>query len=416
MRIVYLTRGLPFGDGETFIIPEVQALLDAEHEVLVVPRHSHEAIIHDDVDALLARARPQPNRVRLGLEAARTFARQPGAIAHAMWPVRRSRPRYRILLNAVATAEGAWLARVAREWRADHIHAHWAHWTSTVAMAASTVSGIPWSFTAHRYDVVANNLLDEKLRSARFGRFIARHMLEMARGMVSPEAASRAIVLHMGVRLPQELVAPPPRATPVVVCPGRLVPMKGQRHLVDAAALLAARGVTFELWLAGDGPERAALAKQIREHGLHERVKMLGVVPHASLLELYRTGAVDCLVLPSLDMGGGVHEGLSVAVIEAMAHAIPAVSTATGGQSELLAGAGREIPQRDPAALADALAGLLTSADARRRLGAAGRRRIEDEFDVESIAAELVRRFAGTEPLGTRVPATPREVGRSPRP
>ena len=221
----------------------------------------------------MARARPQPNRVRLGLEAARSFARQPGAIAHAMWPVRRSRPRYRILLNAVATAEGAWLARVAREWRADHIHAHWAHWTSTVAMAASTVSGIPWSFTAHRYDVVANNLLDEKLRSARFGRFIARHMLEMARGMVSPEAASRAIVLHMGVRLPQELVAPPPRATPVVVCPGRLVPMKGQRHLVDAAALLAARGVTFELWLAGDGPERAALAKQIREHGLHERVK-----------------------------------------------------------------------------------------------------------------------------------------------
>src|SRR6478609_4770906 len=51
-------------------------------------------------------------------------------------PAGRSRPRYRILLNAVATAEGAWLARVAREWRADHIHAHWAHWTATVAMAA----------------------------------------------------------------------------------------------------------------------------------------------------------------------------------------------------------------------------------------------------------------------------------------
>jgi glycosyltransferase involved in cell wall biosynthesis len=283
-------------------------------------------------------------------------------------------------------------------------------------MAASRISGIPWSFTAHRYDVVANNLLDEKLKSARFGRFIAGYMLEMARGMVSPEAASHAIMLHMGVRLPQELVAPPFRTTPVVVCPGRLVPMKGQRHLVDAAALLAARGVTFELWLAGDGPDRTTIATQIREHGLQERVKMLGVVPHASLLELYRSGAVDCLVLPSLDLGGGIHEGLSVAVIEAMAHAIPAVSTATGGQSELLAGAGCEIPQRDPVALADALAGLLTSADARRRLGAAGRRRIEEGFDVESIAAELVRRFAGTEPLGTPVPATAGGAGRSPRP
>src|SRR5262249_49986712 len=304
-----------------------------------------------------------------------------------------SRPRYRILLNAVATAEGTWLARVAQEWGADHIHAHWAHWTASVAMAASRVSGIPWSFTAHRYDVVANNLLDEKLKSARFGRFIARHMLEMARGMVSPEAASRAIVLHMGVRLPRELVAPPPRATPVILCPGRLLPMKGQSHLVDAAALLAARGLPFELRLAGDGPDAAALARRIRDHGLDERVKMLGVVPHASLLELYRTGAVDCVVLPSVDLGEGVHEGLSVAVIEAMAHAIPSVSTATGGQSELLAGAASEVPQRDPVALADALNGLLTSADARRRLGAAGRRRIEAEFDVESIAAELVRRF-----------------------
>ena len=88
--------------------------------------------------------------------------------------MRRTRPRRRALANARATAEGLWLATIARAWGAEHIHAHWAHLTATLAMGASAATGIPWSFTAHRYDVVLNNLLTEKLRSARFGRFIAR--------------------------------------------------------------------------------------------------------------------------------------------------------------------------------------------------------------------------------------------------
>jgi colanic acid/amylovoran biosynthesis glycosyltransferase len=395
MRIVYVTHALPFGDGEAFVIAEVQALLEAGHEVLVVPRRSHDPVIHDDVAELVARARPMPNRVAVAMTAAGAVARDPGRAGRALWAVRVTRPRYRSLLNAVATAEGMWLARVARSWRADHIHAHWAHWTATMAMGASAMSGIPWSFTAHRYDIVLNNLLDLKLRSARFGRFIAGYMLNMARGMVGPEAAARALVLYMGVRVPPRVASRPPRAAPVIVCPGRLVPMKAQRYLVDAAALLAARGVAFELWLAGDGPDAAALAGQVQALGLESRVRMLGVVPHAALLGLYRDGSVDCVALPSRDLGGGVHEGLSVALIEAMAYGIPAVSTPTGGQAELLDGAGKLVPPADAAALADTLGELLASPGERERIGLLGRHRIEQRFDVDVIAAELVRLFAG---------------------
>src|SRR6185437_7342320 len=99
---------------------------------------------------------------------------------------------------------------------------------------------------------------------------IARYMLDIASRLVSPEAAARAVVVHMGVRIPPAIAPRVDRATPIVVCPGRLVPMKGQLYLVDAAAILAARGLRFEVWLAGDGPERAALAARIREHGLDE--------------------------------------------------------------------------------------------------------------------------------------------------
>jgi colanic acid/amylovoran biosynthesis glycosyltransferase len=171
--------------------------------------------------------------------------------------------------------------------------------------------------------------------------------------------------------------------------------MKAQRYLIDAAAMLAARGMAFELWLAGDGPEAAALAGQVQELGLEGRVRMLGVIPHAALLGLYRDGSVDCVALPSRDLGGGVHEGLSVALIEAMAYGIPALSTPTGGQAELLDGAGRLVPPADAAALADTLGELLASPGERERIGMLGRRRIEERFDVDVIAAELVRLFAG---------------------
>jgi colanic acid/amylovoran biosynthesis glycosyltransferase len=393
---VYVTQRLPFGTGETFIVPEVEALLAEGHEVMIVPRLSTDPVVHDDVDALLARTRVLPRPGAIAAAVALALARHPRRTLSGFWRLRRTRPRRRAVANLVATAQGLWLARVARAWGADHIHAHWAHLTATLAMGAATASGIPWSFTAHRYDVVLNNLLDQKLRSARFGRFIAREMLALAGTLVGPDALARATILHMGVTLPPEPAGiPAGRVRPVVLCPAQLVPVKGHRHLLDAAARLMARGIGFELWLAGDGPEAGALAQLVDRLGLGDRVRRLGFVPHAELLRLYGERRVDCVVLPSLDLGGGLHEGISVALIEAMAHGIPAIATSTGGLPELLGGgAGVLVPPADPDALAGALERVLGSAGLRAELARAGRRRIEEEFDVVTITRELARRFA----------------------
>lgn len=392
MRIVYVTQRLPFGTGETFVVPEVEALLAAGHELLIVPRLSHEPVVHDNVDALLSRTRRLPGGGAVLAAVAAALARAPRRTIGAFWRLRRTRPRRRAYSNAVATAQGLWLARVARGWGADHIHAHWAHLTATLAMGASASSGIPWSFTAHRYDVLLNNLLSEKLRSARFGRFIAREMLETARPMLTPDARERAVVVHMGVSLPPPPTeGVPPRARPILLCPARLVPIKGHGYLLDAAARLAARGIGFELWLAGDGPERDAVQRRIGELGLGDRIRMLDTVPHAELLAMYRERRVDCVVLPSL------HEGLSVALVEAMAYGVPVVATAVGGVPELLErDAGLLVPPRDVDALEDALARVLGSMTLRAELARAGRRRVEEEFDVVAIAGELARRFDGT--------------------
>ena len=397
MRVVYVTNRLPFGQSETFIIPEIETLLAAGHEVRIVPRRSGDPLVHDDARALLIHTQPLPGILTIAAAAVGAFARHPRRTARAFLPLSRTRPRWRALVNVLATAQGLWLARAARAWGADHIHAHWAHATATLAMGASAVSGIPWSFTAHRYDIVLNNLLAEKLRSARFGRFIARTTLDLARHLVGPDAVAGAIVLHMGVPIPPTSNdAQPARATPVVLCPARLVPMKGQRYLLDAAARLVTDGVGFEAWLAGDGPDAAALARRIDQLGLGDRVRMLGTVSHAELLQFYREGKVDCVVLPSLDLGGGIHEGISVALMEAMAYGVPVVSTRTGGLPELLeGGAGLLVPPADADALAKALARVLGSATVRVELGQAGRRRIAEQFDIAEITRDLARRFAG---------------------
>ena len=357
-------------------------------------------MVHDDVGALVARTQTLPRAADIAAAVLHALVRHPCRTVRAFWRLRRTRPRRRGLSNAVATAQGIWVARLARDWGADHIHAHWAHLTATLAMGASAVSGIPWSFTAHRYDVVLNNLLAEKLRTARFGRFIARETLRLARRLVAPDAFARATMLHMGVPVPPRAIEEAPaRATPVVLCPARLVPVKGHRHLLDAAARLMARGVPFELWLAGDGPEGEALARRIVELGLSGRVRSLGIVPHAELLQLYRERRVDCVVLPSLDLGNGLHEGIPVALIEAMAHGVPVIATPTGGLLELLdRGAGILVPPGDAGALANALERLLGSASLRVELARAGRHRVKREFDIVPIARELARGFAGETP------------------
>lgn len=396
MKILYLTQRLPFGNGETFVIPEIDALLARGHEVLIVPRLSSGPVLHDDAVALVGRTRVLPSAFGIVRAVLRALVRRPRVTLRAFWRLRRTRPRPRTYSNTIATAQGVWIAELARAWGADHIHAHWAHLTSTIAMSASAFSGIPWSFTGHRYDVVLNNLLGDKLRSARFGRFIARRMLERASPMVTRDAIARAIVLHMGVLLPPRPVGEPPdRKVPVVLCPARLVRVKGHLHLIDAAALLKERGIPFRLLLAGDGPEGERIRQRIKELGLDDSVRMLGLVSHPELLRRYRDREVDCVVLPSVDLGKGEHEGISVALIEAMAHGIPVISTLTGGLPELLSGgAGIMVPPARADALADALEPMLKSKSLRQELGSRGRRRIEEDFDITQVADELTRRFA----------------------
>jgi colanic acid/amylovoran biosynthesis glycosyltransferase len=207
--------------------------------------------------------------------------------------------------------------------------------------------------------------------------------------------APNARVLVMGVALPPH-VERRDGPWPIVVCPARLVEVKGHRFLLEAWRILRSRGIHGELWLAGDGELRPQLESCVRSFGLIHSVKFLGTLAHEDLLRIYREVPVSAVVLASTDLGNGVHEGIPVALIEAMGHGIPVIATNTGGTPELVKpGTGLLVPAGDTVALADAIQNLLHDKSLLRQFGDSAREHVVNTHDVVRVTSELAGALAG---------------------
>lgn len=171
--------------------------------------------------------------------------------------------------------------------------------------------------------------------------------------------------------LPSGPARPPGR--PRLVSAGRLVEAKGFDLLIDAAALLARRGVDFELVIHGEGPLRGALADRIERAGLAGRVALAG---HAGDT-LAAFAAADLYVLPSR------REGFGNVIVEAMAVGLPVLAAACSGPRGLIEDGrnGFLVEPGDAAALADAIARLLAD-EARRRSVVEEGRRTARQYEV----------------------------------
>jgi glycosyltransferase involved in cell wall biosynthesis len=399
MRIIYVTSSLPYGKKEAFIVPEIRELKRYGHEVLIVPTYPRGEVLHGDVEPLMSHVVSKPVlSAGIARAALRRFVGNFGRASVVLSCLFRSRSAGVLLRNLAVYPKGLWLADLARDRGADHIHAHWSTVPATMALIAGEVSKLPWSITAHRFDIAADNLLGEKAKKACFVRAISRRGAREIADRVSAEALPPSVI-HMGVALPAANRAKPRRKNGRVhrvVVPANLLEVKGHAYLLEALGLLVDRGVRVLVDLAGDGPLREELAGKVEKLGLRDSVTFLGLLPHEKLLERMQTGDWDMLVLPSIVTDSGEKEGIPVAIIEAMSCRLPVVSTLTGGIPELFEGVDDAVlvPPKDPAALAAAIERLIKDPGLRDRLAEAGRRRVEESFAVDQVAAELTRRFA----------------------
>jgi len=339
----------------------------------------------------------------------------PGAEARQGVPVLRPRmlslPGARLgrrNCEAMLVAVAGPLRRVRERWPFDVIHAHMVVPDGWAAARAAARLGVPVVATAHRADVLdvpargegdrrrvgeAVGMVDQLCAVSRVVADAATALGEPRRPVrVVPNGADTATCRPWPREQMRHEFGLPVRG-PIVTYVGQLVPRKGVDTLIDAVALLAARGAGAAplVAAAGAGPQRAELERRAAALGLADRVRFVGPVDHDRVGRFMAAG--DLFALPSLS------EGLPTVVCEAMNCGLPVVATAVDGTPEIVrdGATGLLVPPSDPAALADALAAVLGDEERRAAMGAEALRvgRERYTWDANAAAMEGIYREVG---------------------
>lgn len=396
IRLAVFTSQAPWAKYESFVLTEIAELQRLVEAILVIPARPDAALFHGGLAQRVGRYAirvPVVSPAILICTIAALF-RSPGLVMRVFVDVIKNSSRLSVLIkNLVVFPKAVYVARLVRRFGADHIHAQWAAVPATMALVVSRLTGVPWSFTAHRWDIAENNLLGTKIRAAEFARVISLHGRNEILGLVGESACANLHVIHVGTTMPDQDDArfATHNGEFHIASIGSLLEVKGHRYLIEACGLLRERGCRFVCHIIGGGPLRGRLETLVRDLGLREYVQLRGRLPHDEVIRMYRRREIDMVVHPSIETSSGEHEGIPVALMEAMAHRVPAISTESGGIPELLGnGAGVLVKSADAKALADAIQRVMQDSDFRASLIDSGFAKVSVDFNIRTTAERLV--------------------------
>jgi len=391
MKVLYVTKLLPYGMAEAHILPEIASHQNHGWEIKIAQLHRG-PMTHESAQELLKSTFDQPlisGVIVVG--AIRALLRNPVGALSLLGTFLRSRTPAILARNLSTYPKALWLSEIIRREQFDHVHMHWAATPTTMGAAAAILAKTPYSVTAHRYDIAQRNLLRWKASNAVFIRAIDEAGANEIHEDIGADM-KRPDVLHVGVRIP-------PGVAPVrggvlnplrVIVGARLAEKKGIRYLIEGVGLARNCGVPVSVDIFGDGELEDGLKKLVMDLDLTESIIFRGVASHEKLLRELRTGAYDVASLTSITGLDGDKEGIPVFLMEAMAAGVPVLTTPNGGILELAGdGNGVVVPERDSEAVADGLVRLARDEHLRLRLSTDGRAHVIKEFEVESCMRRL---------------------------
>jgi len=410
MKITYLLNVFPVY-SETFIVRELRKLRDKGFDIQILSMASSKgrlpgSVIHKEAEELIKKT--------IYYKELRTKKSKLKPLYYHMLclvyhPVRYFRTFIFSILKSKKTFDlfkkSSLYAGALRKSRADHIHAHFALDSSTMAMLLSMMTGIPYSFTIHAHDIFVNNIaniLDDKINRAKFVVCISEFNKKYIKARHENVISDKIKIVRCGVDLNEMTPATKKRPGPFfILAVGRLHEQKGFIHLIEALAIInKSDQLKFKCDIIGEGGERHALEALISKHQLSRNVRLLGAREQGETLE--RLSQADLFVLPCIQGKNGHMDGIPVALMEAMALQIPVVSTEISGIPELIQdGVGLLIKPKDSQALAAAvlhIAGL--TEEKRKSMGVYERSKIEKSFNLDREVEKLGELFMGVEAVG----------------
>lgn len=296
----------------------------------------------------------------------------------------------------------------------QHLHAHFCHSSTTIAMFASKMSGIPFSFTAHAKDIYLKelnpgNLLQKKMRRAEFAVTCTGANEEYLKQFAPKGAKIHRIYHGLDTKLfsnsDQKAANKQDEGLPVLLSVGRLVEKKGFDFLVKACVILKERSHRFQCQIVGGGDEDVTekLVRLIKELGVEDTVNLYGAVTQEELRDIFKNATV--FALPCLVVDNGDRDGIPNVLVEAMSMRVPVISTDISGIPELIDNNvnGLLVPEKNALAMADAIERLLIDPGLRQQLGDAGRDRVCKDFDSQVTTLDLKDLFVSQLMNGSEV-------------
>ena len=410
--------------SETFISNEIGLLEARGFRIHIFSmRHPRESFTHPSIERINASVtylpqtllKPLPillyHNLRLALKAPQPYRQ---AMAMALRRFRRTRKS--ATLKHLFQA-GYLVHRCLPGTGVVHLHAHFAHSPTSVALFASKLSGIPFSFTAHAKDIYTSNRrqLREKIETARFVVTCTRYNKAYLTGLLKeknssdvwlPDACNGSCqgkiprrtvhTIYHGIDLElfnqrQDLpehfhtLNAPFRILTVA----RLTPKKGLPTIYKALRCLKDQGVRFEHTLIGDGDDRDDILNLIKALDLQETVRWIGTQPHQIVLDYYRRSHL--FVLGCQIAANGDRDGIPNVLVESMAMGLPVVATRVSAIPELVENehTGLLVEPGRPREMAAAILRLLQEEPLRRRIIPAARRRVEADFNNSVLVNDL---------------------------
>jgi glycosyltransferase involved in cell wall biosynthesis len=280
------------------------------------------------------------------------------------------------------------VARLLRSWQADIVHTHNDRPLIYAAPAARLARVGQLIHTKHGRG--ARNTRRQTLLAALSAR-LADHFVcvsdDCARLAVAQGVpAARVLTIGNGIDLRRFPFAGACPSGPAVTV-ARLCPDKDLGTLLDAAAIVVRAAPEFRLWIAGSGPCLPELLRRVDRLGLADHVRLLG--PTRDVPALLRQARMFVL--------SSISEGVPLAVLEAMASGLAVAATSVGGVPDIVADGvtGLLTPPREPAALAAALLRMQDDTTLASAMGARGRWRVEELFDVRRMVAAYEQLYVG---------------------